>query len=358
MGKICIFIPHHKNPKLLPPLFHSLARMEGNLHDVMIVLVDNGCKDNSIRMVKKKFPEVSIYALDRNEGFAPALNKAVKAQRAEWVCFLNNDVHVHPDWLSHLLKAAQKTKASCLASHILDWEGQATQFAGGWLNLFGKGFEGTALKSDKPYEIFFPCGCGMMIRRDLFMEVGGFDDDYFMVYEDVDLGWRLRLLGHSIYFVPDARVMHHAHASLAQETYSRKAAFYERNSLATLYKNLDEDSLKILLPLAIREALLRAKAASGIGLPMRYHADGVALRKAVHEFLQQEEKWAEKRRTIQQQRQVSDRDIFERFFPYPTQIWCYSDLHYQRAYHPDIKPLIEACFSMAEKMVCEERTCR
>ena len=127
---------------------------------------------------------------------------------------------------------------------------------------------------EQPYEVFFACGCGMMIRRDVFLKTGGFDSDYFMLYEDVDLGWRLRLLGYSIFFVPEARVMHHAHASLAKESYATKAVFYERNSLATIYKNLDTQNMRRILPLAVRESLLRAKAVSGIGLPFRYSPEG------------------------------------------------------------------------------------
>ena len=321
------------------------------MRDVKVVLVDNNCKDRSVNLVKKKFPEISILSLETNEGFAPALNKAVKAYEADWVCFLNNDVHVEPDWLKNMLRAAEQIDAPCFASHIMDWAGQNTQFAGGWINLFGKGFENQVLESEEPYEVFFACGCGMMIRRDLFLQIGGFDDDYFMIYEDADLGWRLRILGHSIYFVPNARVMHHAHASLAKETYAKKALFFERNSLATIYKNLEEQNMRRILPLAIREALVRAKAISGIGLPFRYSADGMAMRDAVSDFLQYQDKWKTKRDYVQRHRTVSDQEIFERFFPKPTQIWCYTSDHYERAAHPLIKPQIEYCFDMARDTV-------
>jgi GT2 family glycosyltransferase len=351
MSKICIFIPHHKNPKLLPPLFSSLMDQEGDTGHVKIILVDNHCQDKSVKLVRKKFPDVSIFSLDQNEGFAPALNKAVKAQKAEWIIFLNNDVHVQPDWLPNMLQAAKEIKAPCFASHIMDWEGQSTQFGGGWINLFGKGFENPKLESDKPYEIFFACGCGLMIRRDVFMELGGFDDDYFMIYEDVDLGWRLRLQDYPVYMVPDARVMHHAHASLEKEPYARKAEFFERNSLATIYKNFSKHTLQCVLPLALRESLLRAQAVSGIGLPFDYNADGMVMRKAVTDFINNRAYWDAKRERIQRERKVEDEEILERFFPQPCQLWSYTDEHYQRIFHPDIKPHIEHCFHLAEQAV-------
>lgn len=334
---------------MLTPLFTSLLSMDMKSEQVEFVLADNGSTDGSVNYVRKEFPSVRIFPLGRNEGFAPALNKAVEAYDSTWICFLNNDVRVHPDWLSNLLHAARKIEAPCFTSHLLDWQGKHTQFAGGWINLFGKGFEDTKVKSDRPYEIFFPCGCGMMIRRDVFRNVGGFDDDYFMIYEDVDLGWRMRLFGFPVYFVPDAFVLHRGHASLDRMPYTQKAIYYERNSLATLYKNLADDSLSVVLPLALREALMRAKGIGGIGVPVRYSPDGVAVMDGVSEFLCQLPMWKKKRETVQSYRHVGDEEIFRNFFPDPAKVWAFSDTHYQKISHPAVQSIIEGTFQRACK---------
>ncbi|MEW6238332.1 MAG: glycosyltransferase family 2 protein [Candidatus Omnitrophota bacterium] len=349
MPQINVFIPHHSNRKHLIPLFSSLLNMGLSSDQAEFILVDNGSADGSVDLVRRKFPLVKIHRFERNQGFAPALNQAVRAYDSEWACFLNNDVWVDPDWLPNLLFAAEKTKSPCAASHILDWTGKKTQFAGGWINLFGKGFESSDILSREPYEIFFPCGGAMLIRRDVFLEAGGFDDEYFMLYEDVDLGWRLRLFGHKIYLAPDAWVMHRGHASLKNEPYSRKAVFYERNSLATIYKNLSDASLCIAMPLALREAELRAHALGGAGSPFRYSSDGLAMREALADFFRLLPHWKEKHAFVQSRRKCSDEEIFKRFFPQPTQMWAYAEQHYRRIAWPQTFSQIWDIFQKASE---------
>lgn len=316
---------------------------------VEYVLVDNGSSDGSVEFVRQRFPAVKVFALGRNEGFAPALNRAARAYDSEWLCFLNNDVRVHVDWLANLMHAAHRTDAPCFASHLMDWQGKQTQFAGGWINLFGKGFESSEVRALQPYEVFFACGCGMMIRRDVFLEAGGFDDEYFMIYEDVDFGWRLRLLGYPVYMVPDAKVMHRGHASLDEIPYPRKAIFFERNSLATLYKNLSEENLAVILPLALREAAIRARGISGMGLPFSYSPDGLAILDSMDAFFRRLPYWKEKRACVQSRRKISDNVIMRRFFPNPAQLWAFNNEHYRRIHHPSILPAIEEILDKARR---------
>ncbi len=351
MSRVSVLIPHHKNPKLLTPLLKSLREMFMDEATMQTVIVDNGSNDGSTNLVRRKFPEVKVYPLGSNMGFAPALNKAAKAFDSEWLCFLNNDVRVDPDWLSNLLYAAGKMKTVCLSSHLLNWEGTQTQFAGGWVNIFGKGFESDLLQDEKPYPVFFPCGGAMLIKRDVFLEMGGFDDDYFMIYEDIDLGWRLWLLGYSVYLVPDAYVMHKGHASLKNESYTAKAIYYERNSLATIYKNLDEDSLRFVLPLALKEVILRAKAVGGIGVPVRYSNAGTATLAGLNAFFQLLPKLRTKRKTVQSRRMLSDAEIFSRFFPHPSTLWAYCEEHYNKLYYPPIHTEITDLYHQAQKLL-------
>ncbi|MBN2326104.1 MAG: glycosyltransferase family 2 protein [Candidatus Omnitrophica bacterium] len=351
MPRVSVLIPHHRSVKLLEPLFASLFAMDMDPRRVEYVLVDNGATDGSVEFVRRRFPAVKIFALGRNEGFAPALNRAARVYESRWLCFLNNDVRVEVDWLSNLLHAARQIDAPCFASHLMDWKGKRTQFGGGWINLFGKGFESTGIQEEQPYEIFFACGCGMMIRRDVFLDAGGFDDDYFMIYEDVDLGWRLRLLGHKIYLAPDAKIMHKGHASLDQIPYRQKALYFERNSLATIYKNLSDESLSAVLPLALREAALRAKGAAGQGLPFRYSGDGLAILEAVQAFWDRLPVWQKKRASIQAKRTVSDAELFQRFFPNPDQLWAFNAEQYKRLHHPRLLPHIKGALEEAARAV-------
>ncbi|MBZ0257889.1 glycosyltransferase family 2 protein [bacterium] len=334
---VSIIIPHHHGRAHLKPLLKSLTAMETNDAKVKIIIADNQSSDGSREYVRKKFPDIEIIEFEENLGFAPALNECARQVNSDWLVFLNNDVHVANDWLMQLLVAAKNTVSACVSSHLLSWDGRETQFAGGWTNWFGKGFEAFELESSEPYEIFFPCGCGMMAQREIFLDAGGFDDDYFMIYEDVDLGWRLRLFGQSVWLAPKAQVFHRGHASLNKVDYARKAICLERNSLATLYKNLDAPLAAQLTASALRDAVVRARGLAGAGLPVRYSSDGLSTLRGVQAFFDEMPQWREKREHVQRRRIVSDEEIFEQFFPHPDQTWAYTDEHYRRLADPDIE---------------------
>lgn len=349
--KINIYIPHHRNPDLLPPLFDSLNAMDRPNAEVEIILVDNASNDGSAELVRNHYPDVTIHTFPQNQGFAPALNQAVHAYESDWVCFLNNDMRVDENWLVELVDAAEATQADCIGSVLMDWDGNNIQMAQGRINWFGKGFEESSVPSDDPYPVFFTCGGAMMVRRDMYLDTGGFDDDFFMIYEDVDLGWRLWLLGHQVYITPKSRVYHLGHASLKQEDYARKAVYLERNSLAALYKNVDESSLSVLFPLAVQEAHVRASAFIGINTPFPYSPDGMHTINGLQQFLSQLDRWRDKRTKIQSKRKVSDQEIMERFFDNPESPWAYCDDHYHRINEPKTLQQIQTLFKRVSNSI-------
>lgn len=349
LSTINIFIPHHKNPALLPPLFDSLNFMNRPNAEVKIILVDNASDDDSAELVRNNYPDVIIHTFSKNQGFAPALNQAVRSYESDWVCFLNNDMRVDENWLTELFDAAESTQVACIGSVLMDWDGNNIQMAQGRINWFGKGFEEPAIPSDEPYPVFFACGGAMMVRRDVYLDTGGFDDDYFMIYEDVDFGWRLWLLGHQVYITPKSRVYHLGHASLKQEDFARKAVYLERNSLATLYKNVDESSLSVVFPLAVQEAHVRAAAFSGSNTPFPYSPDGMHTINGLQQFLSQLDLWRNKRVNIQSKRKISDQEIVERFFANPETPWAYCDDHYQRIHEPKTLQNIQSLFQKVSK---------
>lgn len=337
-----VIIPHHQGKAHLRPLFKSLLRMDDAGVDVELMLWDNNSNDGSRELVQRKFKDVRIEGAGENLGFAPAINQAAQRSGADWLIVLNNDIHVAKDWLAQLIEAQRITQADCLSSHLLSWDGKRTQFAGGWINAFGKGFEQDEPDSLDPYEIFFPCGCGMMIRRELFLDAGGFDDAYFMIYEDVDLGWRLRLFGHEVWLAPNARVFHRGHASLDAVDFTAKAVYLERNSLATIYKNYDAANQTGIIPAALQDAARRAQSVAGAGLPYRHSSDGTAILRGIRAFIDQMPHWRERRHAVQSRRKVSDDEILERFFPAPRQTWAYTSEHYRRLAHPDAAERLNA----------------
>lgn len=320
---VTICVPHHAGWYLLRDLLTSLRKIRPETPAFRILVVDNASQDGSRELMHQQFPETQILEMGTNTGFAPALNRAAEVSETPWLAFLNNDMRVHPGWLVEAFKIAESHKTGCVGCRILSWDGAETQFAGGEINLLGKGFEWNDedVGVEEERALLFPCGGAMLIRRDLFLDSGGFDADYEMIYEDIDLGWRLNLFGHAIRYAPKSIVYHRRHASLARVAYAQKAIYLERNSLATMYKNLASENWAAVMPELMRLAIHRTES-----MPTANAANYDHLR-GIQAFFDDLPKWREKRKKIQRERRVSDDAIQSRFFARPDRLWAYADEH-------------------------------
>ena len=153
--------------------------------------------------------------------------------------------------------------AAAVASCILDWSGERIDFVEGAVNFQGKGFQlhygapaGSVTLEEKP--LLFACGCAMLIDRAVFVDAGAWDEGAFAYYEDVELGWRLNLLGHAVWFAPRAIVYHKHHGTSGRWAEPPRIRLYERNSLRMLYGLLETRSLERVLPAALLLAADRA----------------------------------------------------------------------------------------------------
>ena len=243
----------------------SLAAAEYPASALEIIVFDNGSTDGSREALERDHPHVRVIAHPANLGFAQPNNLAARVARGEYLALLNNDVRVSPSWLkdmvSPLLDEGRRAEgAVCTAGKILNWEGDRHDFNGAGLSFGGHGISvhlgwpiGVSTRwGEHPAPILFGCGASMLIRRDLFLELGGFDEDYFAYYEDVDLGWRLWSAGYRVLFVPEA-VTFHRHHGTAAAALPAGEHFYllERNALFTLFKNLEAGRLERFLPAAL-----------------------------------------------------------------------------------------------------------
>ena len=111
---------------------------------------------------------------------------------------------------------------------------------------------------EREEETLFACGCAMMMSRKLFLDVGGFDEAYFAFYEDVDLGWRLWVLGHPVRYSPESLVYHQGDASFAKTPSESRQLLWNRNTLLTLLKNYDDEHLARFFPVALLLTIERA----------------------------------------------------------------------------------------------------
>jgi GT2 family glycosyltransferase len=262
---VSLVVLNWNGKRYLASCLQSLAELDYPAERLELILCDNGSRDGSVEFVKQQFPRVRVVELDRNHGFAQGNNLAAKQATGEWVGFLNNDMKVDRAWLASMLAVRdEKPDVACIASKIVNWDGSLIDFVGGGINFMGQGFQLDYAKRSSPDDKFrrllFACGGAMLIKRELFLEVGGFDPDYFAYFEDVDLGWRLNIFGYDVWYTPHAIVYHHHHSSGRKIPQAKLRTLYERNALATIFKCYDDENLAVAFPdalLLLNERALR-----------------------------------------------------------------------------------------------------
>ena len=312
---------------LLPPL---LALKPGE-----VIVVDNGSTDGSQEFLRRRYPQVQLLENGMNLGFAQPCNLGAKAARGSCIAFINNDMRPEPYWLTAALEKLD-ARTPCVASRILDWEGRRIDYNGSSLHYLGYGLQQDlgrpAEEAPRRGQVLFPCGGAMLVERKVFLDLGGFDPDYFALYEDVDLGWRLWLAGHRVVMAPDSVVRHRGHATLETQAPEKTRYLIHRNALLTIFKNYEEENFRKIVPLALILAVKRAVHFSGVRKESFYlwsetrhklaEADETAQSRlldslnhlvAVDDVLQSLPRVLEKRRRVQALRRRSDREIMELF---------------------------------------------
>jgi GT2 family glycosyltransferase len=265
---VSVLVLNRNGREHLDPCLSSLDTQVYPRDQFEIVLVDNGSTDGSLEFVSAAYPRVRIVRFDRNLGFCAPYNAAIRDCNSQFVALLNNDTRVAPDWIGQLVSAAERHQAAAVASKILSWTGETIDFAGGVTSFIGHSWQSDsgqpATQSYEEKPLLFPCAGSALFARSAFLDAGGFDEDFFAYFEDVDLGWRLNLFGQRIVFAPTALTYHRVHGTSSRWAYTQRLRLFERNALAMIYKNYEESTLKRVLPAAIGLLLLRATMQSGI----------------------------------------------------------------------------------------------
>ncbi|MBE3072901.1 MAG: glycosyltransferase family 2 protein, partial [Acidobacteria bacterium] len=323
---VSILIANCNGRRHLESCLPSLDALDYPRDRFEVVLVDNGSADDSVAWTREHHPTTRIVSFPRNLGFAPAYNLAAGQARGAFLAFLNNDTRVDPAWLRALVDAAERDHAACAGSLILDWDGTTVDFAGGVTSLAGHAWsDHEHQRADALGELnralLFACAGSMLVRRSAWDEAGGFDTDYFAYFEDVDLGWRLSLLGHRVVLAPEAVTYHRLHGTSGAWAFSPRLRLYERNALFTVYKCLDDEHLARVLPVAL--ALTLARGLRYSSLPPEQYAFGratpdvvpvapqtIATLLAIEEFGTALPALRVKRDAIQRARRVTDQDLW------------------------------------------------
>jgi GT2 family glycosyltransferase/glycosyltransferase involved in cell wall biosynthesis len=335
----------------------SLEALDYPASHVELLVVDNGSTDGSAEFVRTQHPRVRVHALAKNTGFAAGNNAGAAVATGEWLVFLNNDMRVDAGFLHALSEAsAAAPEVACFGAKILSWNGKTIDFAdsgghfAGYAYQIGNGdpAESPAAQIVKP--LLFACGGAMMIRRNVFLETGGFDEDYFAYLEDFDLGWRLWTLGHQVMFCPQAVAFHRGHGTSGKMGAYRRDAVQARNAIYSVIKNYSDANLGKVLPAALFGAIagvVERGRLSGKAVPADYELGAqlapsngpVPLDKSAFATLAGIAQAAahlpkvfKKRAEIQQKRKRDDADILP-LFKRPFAFWpaVPASRHYQLA---------------------------
>ena len=248
--KVAIVLLNWNGKELLHQFLPSVIQ---NSQDelVQIIVADNGSTDGSIAFVQSKFPGVKTIDLKENHGFAKGYNEALKHVKADYYILLNSDVEVSPNWILPCIQRMEDdAKIVAVQPKILSFEKkdhfEYAGAAGGFIDKYGYPFcRGRFLnvveKDEGQYNeaspIFWASGACMFIKADVFHAVGGFDGLFWAHMEEIDLCWRLKNRGFSVWYEPLSVVYHLGGGTLAYDS-PKKIYLNFRNNLWMLYKNL------------------------------------------------------------------------------------------------------------------------
>lgn len=332
-------------------LDRCLASLEAQTLDrerYEVVVVDNASTDGTPELLAQRWPQVVLLRNDANLGFAGGCNTALRWTSAPFVMLVNNDAELAPDVLERMLAAADAPGAEDVAAltarvlllarfvpaiddgpgvvrlpdgrcfralpvgqdapdavDLVNSTGSVIRDDGraqdrGWLTVDGE--------HDFDDDVFGFCGAAALLRMDAVRPLGGFDDRWFLYYEDVDLGWRLRLAGWRNGYVRDA-VVRHAHSQTTGEGSALHAFHDDRNRLLTLVKDAPA-GMAVRVPLRHAVSVV-AQAARGLA---DARTTWVRLR-ALLAFLALLPHALRERRTVGRTARVDRREVARLFVP-------------------------------------------
>ncbi len=253
MKKIAVVILNWNGVKLLEQFLPSVMSYSP---EATIYLADNASTDSSIEFVKTNYPDIKIIQNEGNFGYAQGYNVALKYVEEPYFCLLNSDVEVTENWLKPILEIFEKEKnIAIIQPKILDFKNKSlfeyAGAAGGFIDKYGypycrgRIFE-TVEKDNGQYddfsEIFWASGACFFIRKEVFNQLGGFDESFFAHQEEIDLCWRSKNAGYKTYYTFQSIIYHVGGATL-KESNPKKTFLNFRNSLLMLVKNLPEGKI-------------------------------------------------------------------------------------------------------------------
>lgn len=266
-GRVSVVVVNYCGADDTIACLRHLTHLDFPADRLELICVDNASADDSMTRLREGAPAGAVLVQSpRNSGFTGGCNLGVEHATGEFIAFINNDARPDRRWAAEAVQVLLRDSTiGCVASKVLDWEGTHVDFVDAALTWYGMGYKpaaGTPYEGthEQPQDVLFATGSAMVVRADAFRAAAGFDERFFMFYEDVDLGWRLNLMGHRVRYVPTSVVYHKHHATVKRFGEHSEWFLLERNALMTLYKNVSDEALARLLAPAMALSVRRSLA--------------------------------------------------------------------------------------------------
>ncbi|WP_333651866.1 glycosyltransferase family 2 protein [Lacrimispora sp.] len=238
--KVTIIIPNYNGLKFMEPCFKALeAQSEKNFE---LLVVDNGSSDGSVEWLKER--NIPSVFLKENTGFSGAVNVGINRAQTPYVILLNNDTEPEPDYVKEMVKAIERSPEvfSVSSKMIQLYHKELMDDAGDMYSLLGWAYQRGVGQSSrgyrKPCQVFSACAGAAIYRREVFKEIGGFDEDHFAYLEDIDVGYRAKIFGYKNMYCPTAIVYHVGSGTSGSKYNSFKVRLAARNNVYLNYKNM------------------------------------------------------------------------------------------------------------------------
>ena len=243
--KVSVIIVNYNGKKFLEKCLESLCKV--NYENFEIIVVDNNSTDGSIELVTKNYPSIILLKLNSNKGFAEPNNIGAKIANGKYLLFLNNDTIVTPNFISEMVQVIENDKKIAICQSLLLKPDESVDSSGDFIDHLGVVYNSTK-KTDEIREISSARGASMLIRKDVFDILEGFDEKFYVSFEDVDLGWRTWMIGYKVILTPKSVVYHVGGQTIKSK--KPEIAFHGfKNQLAMKITNFEP-------PIAIRNTLL------------------------------------------------------------------------------------------------------
>ncbi len=312
VGPISAVVCNYNGAQYLRTCLDALLVCGDRLAEVLVV--DNGSSDDSLALLAAEYPTVRVVCMQVNAGPGAARNAGMQAARERWVLAVDNDAELTPGCLERLIHALEMDPQAVLAQprSVLAHEPERVHYDGAWFHYAGlfslRNFYQPIGRAEGKGVLAvdgFVSICGLL-DRDVVLDLGGYDESFFILFEDYDLSLRLRLVGHRILIDEDAIVLHRAGTAgisfRAADYPARRAYFHSRNRWLLLVKNHRWRTLLVSAPgILVYELFWLAFAASRGHFLVHLRGKAAFLRRlpaALH-----------RRRMIQRRRTVRDRDL-------------------------------------------------